>query len=243
MACSRGCCAPVLRALHRGERLQGSGSQTNATARTVVVADEHAVFVLGMVSSLRMLPQVAVTGQTTRRAVLLELVEQQQPDMVITGYTRQVEGGTPPSRAPIADIGRLSPSTRIIVITSQPSDALHRRILRAGAHLVQDKTCPINTLIRGVIDTLKGGAATAGGNQRPVIVGTSALSACEQQVLRLYLSGMNVTAIATRLQRSKKTISAQKISAMKKLGVSSNQELVLLATSFPLPEWPEGGGF
>jgi len=27
-------------------------------------------------------------------------------------------------------------------------DALHRRILRAGAHLVQDKTCPINTLIR-----------------------------------------------------------------------------------------------
>lgn len=243
MVCSRGCCALAPRVLHQGERLQGSGSQTAATGKTVVVADEHAVFVLGMVSSLRMLPQVAVTGQTTRRAVLLELVEQQQPDMVITGYTLQVEGGTPPSRAPIADIGRLSPSTRIIVITSQPSDALHRRILRAGAHLVQDKTCPINTLIRGVIDTLKGGAATAGGNQRPVIVGTSALSACEQQVLRLYLSGMNVTAIATRLQRSKKTISAQKISAMKKLGVSSNQELVLLATSFPLPEWPEGGGF
>src|ERR1700730_13118517 len=132
MACSRGCCAPVLRALHRGERLQGTGSQTAATGKTVVVADEHAIFVLGMVSSLRVLPQVVVTGQTTRRTVLLELVEQQQPDVVITGYTLQVEGSTHPGHAPIADIGRLSPRTRILAITSQPSDALQQATLRAG---------------------------------------------------------------------------------------------------------------
>ncbi|WP_340569127.1 LuxR C-terminal-related transcriptional regulator [Stenotrophomonas sp. G106K1] len=83
------------------------------------------------------------------------------------------------------------------------------------------------------MDNLKGHADSAAEEQRAEIIRTAKLSPCEKAVLRHYLSGMSVTAIAALLQRSKKTISSQKVSMMRKLGVSSNQELVLVASNFP----------
>jgi len=44
-------------------------------------------------------------------------------------------------------------------------------------------------------------------------------------VLRLVLRGLTVSDISTRLNRTKQTVSAQKKSAMRKLGVTSEYEL------------------
>jgi DNA-binding NarL/FixJ family response regulator len=51
------------------------------------------------------------------------------------------------------------------------------------------------------------------------------LSAREQEVIRCYLTGMTITEIAEKFNRSIKTISSQKASAFRKLGVISNNEL------------------
>ncbi|MBH3368355.1 response regulator transcription factor [Pseudomonas carnis] len=51
------------------------------------------------------------------------------------------------------------------------------------------------------------------------------LSAREQEVIRCYLAGMTITEIAEKFHRSIKTISSQKASAFRKLGVMSNNEL------------------
>lgn len=51
------------------------------------------------------------------------------------------------------------------------------------------------------------------------------LSAREQEVIRCYLAGMTITDIAEKFNRSIKTISSQKASAFRKLGVISNNEL------------------
>ena len=51
------------------------------------------------------------------------------------------------------------------------------------------------------------------------------LSAREQEVIRCYLAGMSITDIAEKFSRSIKTISSQKSSAFRKLGVVSNNEL------------------
>ncbi|AHG20041.1 LuxR family transcriptional regulator [Chania multitudinisentens RB-25] len=53
----------------------------------------------------------------------------------------------------------------------------------------------------------------------------AALSACEKKVLKLMSTGMSATTIADMLQRSQKTISAHKRSAMRKLNVNKNSEL------------------
>lgn len=207
------------------------GSHFNPGSNTVVAADQHAIFALGLVSSLRDVPHITISSQTTQLATLLSLVAQHQPDVVITGYNLQIEKAATVGHAPVPEIGRLSPRSRIIVITPRPSEALRQRLLRAGAHLVQSKACAINTLICGVIGNLKIGNSRNARKPQPAPPSAAHLSPSEKRVLQLYLSGMNVTAIASLLQRSSKTISSQKVSAMRKLGVSSNQELVLLASS------------
>lgn len=53
------------------------------------------------------------------------------------------------------------------------------------------------------------------------------LSPCERFVLRYISSGMPAASIAKRLGLSVKTISSQKRSMMKKLNVSSNQQLLI----------------
>uniref|UniRef100_UPI001F119696 LuxR C-terminal-related transcriptional regulator n=1 Tax=Pseudomonas viridiflava TaxID=33069 RepID=UPI001F119696 len=46
------------------------------------------------------------------------------------------------------------------------------------------------------------------------------------EVLRLFVTGMRVSDIARHLSRSNKTVSAQKISDMRKLEVDSDQALL-----------------
>lgn len=53
----------------------------------------------------------------------------------------------------------------------------------------------------------------------------AALSSCEKKVLKLMSTGMSACSIAGMLQRSQKTISAHKRSAMRKLNVHKNTEL------------------
>ena len=54
------------------------------------------------------------------------------------------------------------------------------------------------------------------------------LTSREQEVIRCYLAGMTVSEIAEKFNRSIKTISTQKTSAFRKLGVTSNNELFKL---------------
>jgi two-component system capsular synthesis response regulator RcsB len=54
----------------------------------------------------------------------------------------------------------------------------------------------------------------------------SALSAREWEVFQLYAQGLAVHEIAERLQRSGKTISTQKRSGMRKLGLETEDDLV-----------------
>ena len=51
------------------------------------------------------------------------------------------------------------------------------------------------------------------------------LSAREQEVIRCYLDGMTITEIAEKFNRSIKTISTQKATAFRKLGITSNNGL------------------
>lgn len=70
---------------------------------------------------------------------------------------------------------------------------------------------------------------TAGGDDSPSSDSGSAvdflLSPREHEVLRFFLAGMSVSEIASKFFRSPKTISAQKQSAYRKLGIRNDAEL------------------
>jgi two-component system capsular synthesis response regulator RcsB len=52
-----------------------------------------------------------------------------------------------------------------------------------------------------------------------------ALSKRESEVLRMFAEGLSVMQIAQRVGRSRKTISTQKIAAMRKLGLQRDAEI------------------
>ena len=69
-------------------------------------------------------------------------------------------------------------------------------------------------------------ATSVVGNAYQVQERFQSLSPREMEVLRLFVTGMSVSDIARQLSRSNKTVSAQKISAMRKLEVDSDQALL-----------------
>ena len=66
----------------------------------------------------------------------------------------------------------------------------------------------------------RGAAAQAGSGA------ASNLSKRESEIVRLFRRGYKVTEIAEKLHRSKKTISAQKLAAMRKLGITRDADLI-----------------
>ncbi|WP_198351404.1 LuxR C-terminal-related transcriptional regulator, partial [Burkholderia ubonensis] len=56
--------------------------------------------------------------------------------------------------------------------------------------------------------------------------GGSVLSQRESEIVRLFRDGYKVSEIAEKLHRSKKTISAQKLAAMRKLGIARDADLI-----------------
>jgi two-component system capsular synthesis response regulator RcsB len=77
--------------------------------------------------------------------------------------------------------------------------------------------------VKASLDTLR---MNAGGRNDEVM-----LSKRELEVVRLFVSGMTIKEISEHLSRSIKTISTQKNTAMRKLGIERDSELFQYAQS------------
>ena len=127
------------------------------------------------------------------------------------------------------------PSTRVLVFSAHPDPARVSQALRAGASGFVGKRQPMHELINAIDVVARGsvyvgtGTTSDDGAQRDAQADIgSALSSRERDVIRCYLEGMTVSEIALKFNRSIKTISSQKASAFRKLGVSSNNDLFKL---------------
>jgi two-component system capsular synthesis response regulator RcsB len=72
----------------------------------------------------------------------------------------------------------------------------------------------------------------------PSATASSRLSQRESEVIALYVGGDSINAIAEKLQRSKQTISTQKINAMRKLGIETDADLFKYAIELGLTQTP-----
>ncbi|WP_143137604.1 helix-turn-helix domain-containing protein, partial [Burkholderia ubonensis] len=68
------------------------------------------------------------------------------------------------------------------------------------------------------------------------------LTTREIEVVRLFCAGYTVGEIAAQLHRSKQTISSQKSSAMKKLGIVRDADLIRYADEGKFPDASNGDG-
>ncbi|WP_322081315.1 LuxR C-terminal-related transcriptional regulator [Burkholderia sp. BCC1972] len=146
---------------------------------------------------------------------------------------------------------RTRPKVGIVALVANENPLIFRSILAIDGVSVVSKFDEVGHIVTAIHSSYSGGAYQSPVVRRAVdTLGACGeapvkLSAREIEVIRLYLAGVPIKTIAQRLSKGKQTVSAQKISAMKKLGANNDVELIQRAAGLGLGSGagaPRAGG-
>jgi len=200
----------------------------------VVVADDHPIILLGVRHALDAFDDIALLGQARQSTELVEMLRRAPADVVVTDLS--MPGGRyGDGLALIGYLRRHFPDLRIVVLTMLGNGALLRRLFDAGAVTVVGKCDDLSHIGLAVRHAMRGlrhvspslrtalERASAGGGG---VASLPALSPREIEVVRLFASGLSVSEIGLQLNRSIKTISSHKMTALRKLGLTGDAQLI-----------------
>ncbi|ROL74250.1 DNA-binding response regulator [Pseudomonas protegens] len=201
----------------------------------VQIADDHPLTLIGIHTLLESRADLEVVAQAHSVETLLENLQRQPCDLLLTDLMMpggdQVDG-----IRLIRRLRSLYPKLAIVVITMLDNPALISSVLKLGIQGLVSKRGLLNDLPKAVAATPRSPFVSASIQHlldtsialhgKPLMQ-PEQLSAREIEVLRLYGTGMSIGAIALHLCRSKQTISTQKSSAMRKLGLDTSASLFL----------------
>jgi two-component system capsular synthesis response regulator RcsB len=205
----------------------------------VIIADDHPVILFGATQALLKFPEIEVIGQARQSTELIQLLQKSPCDVVVSDLA--MPGGQYGDGMPLLGyIGRQFPTVLIVVLTMLENPALLKRLREVGVTAVINKSDDLSHIGLAIVHVMRGQdyigpsvrlaldsmGLSASGQQRDVV-----LSKRELEVVRLFVSGMTITEIAAQLKRSIKTISTQKNTAMRKLGIERDSELFQYAQS------------
>jgi len=201
----------------------------------VIIADDHPTVRAGVRLLLEGL-QLHVAAEADSPDSLFLALDQAACDLLITDFSMP-GGQEADGLALLQRIRSERPALPIVVLTMLGNVGVHGSILDSGVQGLVDKgagTAEISFAIRAVEQGRSFVSASFKERlmQRRFSAGSGAaarLSPREIEVIRLFASGMTVSAIAQRLARSIKTVSGQKIDAMGKLGLQSDLDIYVYA--------------
>jgi two-component system capsular synthesis response regulator RcsB len=196
----------------------------------IILADDHPVVLTGIEMTLRQPPDSAFTivALAHNADELIAHLEQTPCDLLISDYSMPY-GRFPDGLALMGYLQRHFDHIPLIVMTMLRNPSLLQALLNTGVNGLFDKRSPMDQLKRAVDRVIRGRrhlCPTFAGileAQTLPATGTDApsvsLSERELEVVRLFVQGLSGRQIAAQLNRSEKTISRQKRTAMDKLGL------------------------
>jgi two-component system, NarL family, captular synthesis response regulator RcsB len=226
---------------HRGASRKTHKPMTIATqVLRIVVADDHPIVLSAIADYFNGLPGWRVQAKADSGARLLAVLAETPCDLIVTDLSMQDEGGSEDGLRLISRLRRLYPETPIVVFTMVTNGGILHELCQLGVAGLVGKEDPIPTL-GDVCQRVRGASSTvlsAGIAERLSMGGTTAddfrsanpLSPRELEVVRLFALGLTVTDISKRLNRSVTTVATQKRSAMRKLHLESNADLIRYAS-------------
>ena len=199
----------------------------------VVIADDHPIVLVGVRELVERDERFCVVGQATCSNDLVALLDQVRVDLVITDFNMPADSPYGDGLKLVEYLKRHYPSVQILVLTMISNPMILTRLQELGVVGVIQK-CQLHDEIQAALKAVAlGNPLQNSGPQAVSVIEAAALdqrfarlSPKEHEILRLFISGQSVNDIARGLNRSAKTISTQKISAMRKLEVSSDQDLL-----------------
>lgn len=198
----------------------------------IVVADDHPVLLAGMEHLLQAEPDLAIAGLVRDSTELVDLLSRTPVDVAVCDFSmpngRYGDGATL-----LRFLQRRFPALHLVVLTGMESPMVLRSIQRAGVSCIVSKSDPLEQLVPAVHAASRRQAFISAEIARLIVEDdphddvqeVEALSKRESEVLRMFAEGLSVMQIAERVGRSRKTISTQKIAAMRKLGLQRDAEI------------------
>lgn len=203
---------------------------------TVVIADDHPIVVMALQEIIERDERFEVVGIAHGPSELMQLHQKLAPDVVIADYSMPGDEAYGDGLQMIDYLCRHFGETRILVFTMLSNAMIVGSLYDLGVWGVILKSGDFKEIavaLQAVSQNRKypppalAVASTTVVNDNPVQARIDRLTVREYEVLRHFVSGLSGREIAAVLHRSTKTVSAQKVSAMRKLGVENDQALLI----------------
>jgi two-component system, NarL family, response regulator NreC len=199
----------------------------------VLLADDHAMLRDGLKAILTE-NGFTVIGEASDGHEAIRLAEQLLPDIAVVDISMPLLNGIDSAR----EILRISPGTRIVLLTMHTEDRFVLASLRAGFSGFVMKSKAASTLVEALDAVGKGEFYLSPGVSRVLVdaylakdgsVPARPLSIREREVLQLIAEGKNVKEIGSILGISFKTVESHRANIMQKLNIREVAGLVRYA--------------
>jgi len=206
----------------------------------IIIADDHVVMRQGLRALLSGVGGWQVVAEASNGFEVLPLVEQFSPDILILDVSMPNLGGI----ETIARLKHNENSPAILVLSAKDDYEVVNEAMEAGAKGFITKSASsdelkfaVNALLKGqtyLSPSVCGAMLTNAGNKDCSPLAN--LSHREREVMKLLAEGMPNRDVAKTLHISARTIDSHRANIMKKLGITSNAELVQIAIKHGLVE-------
>ena len=212
-----------------------------ASAR-IIIADDHAVLREGLRSLLNGVEGLDVVAEAGDGFEVLPLIEAHKPDLLIIDLTMPNLGGV----ETIVRLQKVKDKPSVLVLSAREDDISVSEAIRAGAKGYVPKSSDSDELLFAIRSLLKGQTYVSPSVASGVVgkdasdsqngSAISSLTSREREVMKLLSEGKPNRDVAKILHISPRTIDSHRSNIMKKLGITSNAELVQLALKYGLIE-------
>jgi len=191
----------------------------------VLLVDDHALFREGVVEIIAAEDHMKVVGEAENGSEAIALAGRERPNVVLLDVEMPVMG----AEGAIEGIRRVSPDSKVLVLTMHDEPRLVRRLLGLGADAYIVKSASREALLaavrtvhgtedRVVLSVSRSTASRLEGSER------DNLSVRELEVLLLVARAMSNSQIASHLHISEATIKRHLTNIYAKLGVASRAD-------------------
>ena len=202
----------------------------------IVLADDHPIFLIGLRAVLERDERVRIVAEANSPQALIEQLQTYDCDVLVTDFMMPAEPQADGLRL-IEQLRRHHPELPIVVVTMLNNAGLFHSILELGVMGLLSKASLADELPQAidhvrqrrpyVAHAIRQALSLAGEVGADRLQSQQQLSPRELEVIRLLAAGLTVGEIAAHLHRSKQTVSAHKVSAMRKLGLGNDAALFI----------------
>lgn len=206
---------------------------SSASPISVVVADDHPIFLDGVLGALARRDDLEVVGSARDGAEALKLVRELQPQVAMLDLRLPVMTGVEVLHA----IRRDDLPTRVLILSGELASAAVYEAVQAGVNGYLTKEADRRAIGEAIVSVARGGTVLAPEAQAALTqevrgrVNDDApvLSPREREVLRMIADGRSGPEIAAELQIGTATVKTHTQNVYDKLGVSERAAAVAAA--------------